>query len=70
MDNVTLAEDDDYLKMCMYSGHDDTVANVLNALDLFEPHCPPFTATVLFELVQGKPSLTMIQSEYDKYDQS
>lgn len=37
-------------KIWMYSAHDDTVANLLMALNLFYPHCPPYAATVLIEL--------------------
>lgn len=39
------------LKISMYSGHDITVANVLNALDLFDGNCPVYTATVIIELI-------------------
>lgn len=37
----------------VYSGHDTTVANILNTLGVFKAigyHNPPYTATVLFEL--------------------
>lgn len=37
-------------KIWMYSAHDDTLANMLMTLNLFEPHCPPYTATILIEL--------------------
>lgn len=37
-------------KIWVYSAHDDTVANMLMTLNLFEPHCPPYTAMVLIEL--------------------
>ncbi|KAL6262448.1 hypothetical protein P5V15_007534 [Pogonomyrmex californicus] len=37
-------------KIWMYSAHDETVANMLMTLNLFEPHCPPYTATILIEL--------------------
>ncbi|XP_035741777.1 prostatic acid phosphatase-like isoform X1 [Vespa mandarinia] len=37
-------------KVWMYSAHDETVANMLMTLDLFYPHCPPYTATILIEL--------------------
>lgn len=36
----------------VYSAHDTTVANLLNALRLFEIHNPPFAACVLIELRQ------------------
>lgn len=37
-------------KLWIYSAHDETVANMLMTLNLFEPHCPPYTATLLIEL--------------------
>lgn len=37
-------------KVWVYSGHDETVANMLMTLNLFEPHCPPYTAMILMEL--------------------
>lgn len=37
-------------KFFMYSGHDTTIANILNTLDAFEYHSPPYAATILFEL--------------------
>lgn len=38
----------------VYSAHDTTVANLLNALRLFDLHNPPFAACVLLELRQPK----------------
>ncbi|CAK9834163.1 Lysosomal acid phosphatase [Anthophora retusa] len=37
-------------KVWMYSAHDDTLANMLMTLNVFEPHCPPYTAVILIEL--------------------
>lgn len=37
-------------KLWIYSAHDETVANLLMTLNLFDLHCPPYTATVLMEL--------------------
>jgi lysosomal acid phosphatase len=37
-------------KLWIYSAHDETIANMLMTLNLFEPHCPPYTATILLEL--------------------
>lgn len=37
-------------KVWIYSAHDETVANMLMTLNLFDPHCPPYTATILIEL--------------------
>lgn len=34
----------------VYSAHDETIANFLNTLSLFEPHCPPYASTVIIEL--------------------
>lgn len=37
-------------KLWIYSAHDETVANFMMTLDIFEPHCPPYAATLLVEL--------------------
>ncbi|XP_034944718.1 prostatic acid phosphatase-like [Chelonus insularis] len=37
-------------KLWMYSGHDDTIANLMMALKIFEPHCPPYASALLMEL--------------------
>lgn len=37
-------------KLWMYSAHDETVADLLMTLNLFDPHCPPYAATILIEL--------------------
>lgn len=37
-------------KALIFSAHDTTIANVLNAMGAFEYHSPPYTATILFEL--------------------
>lgn len=39
------------LKMKMYSAHDNTIVNILNAMGLYQPHFPSYTATIHFELV-------------------
>lgn len=36
----------------IYSAHDSTIANVLNTLELFQPHFPPYASTIMFELYQ------------------
>ncbi|XP_052869625.1 prostatic acid phosphatase [Anopheles cruzii] len=36
----------------IYSAHDLTVASLLNAMGMFEPHNPPFTACIMLELRQ------------------
>lgn len=37
-------------KIWMYSAHDETVANMLMTLNLFDLHCPPYAAMILIEL--------------------
>lgn len=37
-------------KVWIYSAHDETLANFLMTLDVFDTHCPPYAATVLVEL--------------------
>ncbi|XP_013145839.1 PREDICTED: lysosomal acid phosphatase-like isoform X2 [Papilio polytes] len=37
--------------LSVYSGSDNTIGNVLTALDLFDGKCPPFIATILMELL-------------------
>ncbi|KAK5638667.1 hypothetical protein RI129_012962 [Pyrocoelia pectoralis] len=37
-------------KMYMYSGHDSTIAAILDTLKIFDIHHPPYGATILFEL--------------------
>ncbi|RZF41879.1 hypothetical protein LSTR_LSTR005341 [Laodelphax striatellus] len=43
-------EDKNSRKVWLLSAHDETVANVLNTLKVFDLHNPPFTACVLIEL--------------------
>lgn len=38
------------IKALIFSGHDTTIANVLNAMGSFEYHSPPYASTILFEL--------------------
>lgn len=46
-----IARSDHHQLLRIYSGHDTTIANILNALHLFSPpHAPPYAATILFEL--------------------
>ncbi|XP_076292878.1 prostatic acid phosphatase [Lasioglossum baleicum] len=37
-------------KVWMYSAHDETIANMLMTLNVFDLHCPPFSAMILIEL--------------------
>lgn len=45
--NITLQ------KLAIYSGHDITIGNILNSLGIFDYNCPPYTATILMELIHG-----------------
>lgn len=37
-------------KMWIYSAHDTTIGSMLNTLGVFDVHCPPYTASIMFEL--------------------
>lgn len=37
-------------KVWIYSAHDETLANFLMTLNVFEPHCPPYASAILVEL--------------------
>ncbi|XP_066593508.1 prostatic acid phosphatase-like isoform X2 [Prorops nasuta] len=37
-------------KLWIYSAHDETLANLLMTLNIFDSHCPPYAATILIEL--------------------
>ncbi|XP_060639410.2 prostatic acid phosphatase-like [Anolis sagrei] len=51
LDDITKATDPkNELKMKMYSGHDMTIAALQVALNVFEPHLPPYAASQFFEL--------------------
>ncbi|CAG4962078.1 unnamed protein product [Parnassius apollo] len=39
------------LKLSIYSGHDFTIGNILSAMGFFDGNCPPYTATILLELI-------------------
>ncbi|XP_048006444.1 prostatic acid phosphatase-like isoform X2 [Leguminivora glycinivorella] len=54
MANTSLTYPEGYsktVKLSLYSGHDITVANVLNALGMFDGNCPVYTSTILMELL-------------------
>lgn len=51
-------------KFLMFSGHDTTIANVLNAMELFDMHSPPFAATILFELRKRNDNSTYLRLFY------
>lgn len=43
-------EDRTSTKFLIHSAHDTTIAHILNSLHLFEYHCPPYSAALIFEL--------------------
>lgn len=49
-------EDDEKLKLAIYSGHDTTVAPLLIILNGFDERWPPFGSAILFELFKEKAS--------------
>ncbi|XP_065334452.1 lysosomal acid phosphatase-like isoform X1 [Cloeon dipterum] len=50
------ADQQQKVKMFLYSGHDSTVANILAALGLYKtPYIPGYSALVLLELVEPSP---------------
>ncbi|KAL7316637.1 hypothetical protein PS15m_005714 [Mucor circinelloides] len=50
------ADDDEKLKLAIYSGHDTTVAPLLIILNAFDDRWPPFGSAILFELFKQKES--------------
>lgn len=51
-------------KVWIYSAHDETLANFLMALNIFEPHCPPYASAVLIELRTNKKSQYTVTISY------
>ncbi|KAG8231336.1 hypothetical protein J437_LFUL017688 [Ladona fulva] len=52
-------------KLFIYSGHDTTIANVLNTLGLFNPRfCPPYASTIAFELYLRKNGVYYVSTLY------
>ena len=49
-------EDDEKLKLAIYSGHDTTVGPILIILNAFDNKWPPFGSAILFELFKQKES--------------
>jgi len=41
------------LLMYLYAGHDVTIAGILNSLGVFQPHIPPYSSSLLFELYES-----------------
>ncbi|XP_031636577.1 prostatic acid phosphatase-like [Contarinia nasturtii] len=37
-------------RLYIYSGHDNTISNLLNALNLYDSHMPPYASCLFFEL--------------------
>ncbi|KAI4454705.1 acid phosphatase-related [Holotrichia oblita] len=66
INNVTdgLQKKEHYRKMWLYSGHDTTIANVLQSLNLFEYHNPPYSSTILFELRSKSPEGLFVNIYY------
>ncbi|CCA68200.1 related to acid phosphatase ACP2 precursor [Serendipita indica DSM 11827] len=50
-------QDQDPLKLLVYSTHDTAVAGITNAFDVFDHRWPDFTASVTFELFKQSPQL-------------
>ncbi|CAH2218387.1 jg4398 [Pararge aegeria aegeria] len=57
MNTVITKENPNPLKLSIYSGHDFTIGNVLNAMGLYDGNCPVYTATIFFELMQEKSTM-------------
>ncbi|KAG4080083.1 hypothetical protein HA402_014523 [Bradysia odoriphaga] len=50
----------------LYSAHDETIANMLNSLGLFELHAPPFACSLHFELYKPNKNEHYLQIFYRK----
>lgn len=51
-------------KAIIFSAHDTTIANVLNAMGAFEYHSPPYASTILFELKKNLEGRTYVNIFY------
>ncbi|KAL6421287.1 hypothetical protein ACFW04_011891 [Cataglyphis niger] len=51
-------------KIWMYSAHDETVANMLMTLNLFDLHCPPYAAMILIELRTNSKNQYLVTISY------
>ncbi|KAJ9598464.1 hypothetical protein L9F63_010860, partial [Diploptera punctata] len=51
-------------KMAVYSAHDSTIANVLMALDVFDPQSPPYRSAVLIELLKDEDNSFFVTINY------
>ncbi|XP_031767348.1 prostatic acid phosphatase-like isoform X2 [Galleria mellonella] len=51
-------------RVSIFSGHDVTVANFLNALGMFDGKCPIYTSAVFMELLHETSADKMIDQEY------
>lgn len=60
--NKTISKLKPNRSLWIYSGHDTTVANMLNTLGLFEYHNPPYTACIMFELriIKKQPFMSIL----------
>uniref|UniRef100_T1JEQ9 acid phosphatase n=1 Tax=Strigamia maritima TaxID=126957 RepID=T1JEQ9_STRMM len=43
----------DQHKLYMFLSHDITIVSIFSALNIFEPHTPPYCSTVMIELLEG-----------------
>ncbi|CAH2215511.1 jg25585 [Pararge aegeria aegeria] len=59
MNTVITKENPNPLKLSIYSGHDFTIGNVLNAMGLYDGNCPVYTAKIFFELMQEKSTMNV-----------
>ncbi|XP_030031974.2 prostatic acid phosphatase isoform X2 [Manduca sexta] len=50
--NETIGSNYTLPRLAIYSGHDYTIGNILNALGVFDKNCPPYTATIFMELIK------------------
>ncbi|XP_031629370.1 prostatic acid phosphatase-like [Contarinia nasturtii] len=61
--NKTLKPD---RSIVIFSAHDLTIANILNALGVFNPHVPPYASSLHFELYKNSENEHYIQLFYRK----
>lgn len=61
MNQVIQKKNPNPLKMSIYSGHDFSIGNILNAIGVYDGNCPPYTATVFLELLQGMSMIYMLR---------
>ncbi|CAH0716507.1 unnamed protein product, partial [Brenthis ino] len=57
MNQVIQKKNPNPLKLSIYSGHDFSIGNILNAIGVYDGNCPPYTATIFFELLQDNSTM-------------